>query len=49
MFVGCALAKVRIESVLRTIWPFYLAIVVALLLTTYVPATSPTLPDQHLP
>ncbi len=44
LFVGCAIAKVRIESVLRTIWPFYLAILVALTLTTYVPAVSLTLP-----
>jgi len=45
LFVGCAVAKVRIESVLKTIWPFYLAILVALLLTTYVPAVSLTLPN----
>ncbi|SNZ07049.1 TRAP transporter large permease [Cohaesibacter gelatinilyticus] len=44
LFVGCAVAKVRIESVLKTIWPFYLAIFLALLLTTYVPAISLTLP-----
>lgn len=45
LFVGCAIAKVRIESVLKTIWPFYLAILVALMLTTYVPAISMTLPN----
>lgn len=44
LFVGCSIAKVPIESVLRTIWPFYLAIFVALMLTTYVPAISLTLP-----
>lgn len=44
LFVGCAVAKVRIESVIRTIWPFYLAIFAALMLTTYVPAISLTLP-----
>jgi tripartite ATP-independent transporter DctM subunit len=44
LFVGCAIAKVKIESVLRTIWPFYIAILVALMLTTYVPAVSLTLP-----
>ncbi len=44
LFVGCTIAKVRIESVLRTIWPFYLAVLIALLLTTYVPAVSLTLP-----
>ncbi|MES0826972.1 TRAP transporter large permease [Ruegeria sp. SCP11] len=45
LFVGCAVAKVRIESVIKTIWPFYLAIFAALMLTTYVPAISLTLPS----
>ncbi len=45
LFVGCSIAKVPMESVLRTIWPFYLAIFVALMLTTYVPAISLTLPN----
>lgn len=44
LFVGCAIAKVRIESVVGTIWPFYLAILAALLATTYVPALSLGLP-----
>ncbi len=44
LFVGCAIAKVRIESVIPTIWPFYLAIFAALMLTTYVPAISLGLP-----
>ncbi|WP_187428608.1 C4-dicarboxylate TRAP transporter large permease protein DctM [Roseobacter fucihabitans] len=44
LFVGCAIAKVRIESVVGTIWPFYLAILAALLLTTYVPVISLGLP-----
>jgi tripartite ATP-independent transporter DctM subunit len=48
LFVGCAVAKVRIESVLKTIWPFYAAILVALLLTTYIPAVSLTLPNLFL-
>lgn len=45
LFVGCAVAKVRMESVLPTIWPFYLAIFVALMLTTYIPAISMALPN----
>jgi tripartite ATP-independent transporter DctM subunit len=44
LFVGCAIAKVRIESVIPTIWPFYLAIFAALMLTTYVPVISLGLP-----
>jgi TRAP-type C4-dicarboxylate transport system permease large subunit len=37
---------VRMEYVLKTIWPFYLAILVALVLTTYIPAISLTLPTM---
>ena len=44
LFVGCAIAKVRMEEVVGTIWPYYLAILVALALTTYVPAVSLLLP-----
>jgi tripartite ATP-independent transporter DctM subunit len=44
LFVGCAVGKVPIEEALKTIWPFYLAILAALILVTYVPAISLTLP-----
>lgn len=44
LFVGCAIARVPIESVLRALLPFWGAILVALALTTYVPAVSLTLP-----
>jgi len=44
LFVGCAIGKIPIEAVMRTIWPFYGAILAALLLTTYWPAVSLTLP-----
>ncbi|HIP79521.1 MAG TPA: TRAP transporter large permease subunit, partial [Kiloniellaceae bacterium] len=44
-FVGCAVAKIRIEETVRTIWPFYLALLVALVLVTYIPAVSMTLPN----
>lgn len=44
LFIGCAIGKTRIEHVVLTIWPFYLAILVALALTTFVPAISLTLP-----
>lgn len=45
LFVGCAVGKLPIESAIRTIWPFYLAIFVALMLITFVPAISLTLPS----
>ena len=44
LFGGCAIGRIPIEAVMRTIWPFYAAIAVALLLATYWPATSLTLP-----
>jgi tripartite ATP-independent transporter DctM subunit len=44
LFVGCAIGGVKIEQALKTIWPFYLAIFAALMLVTYVPAMSLTLP-----
>ncbi len=45
LFVGCAVARIRIEDTLRSIWPFYLALLAAVLLVTYVPAVSMTLPN----
>jgi len=44
LFVGCAIARVRIEEVMGTIWPFYAAILVALALTTFWPPLSLALP-----
>ena len=44
LFVGCAVGKVPIEKAVRTMWPFYAAILVALVITTFVPAISLTLP-----
>jgi len=43
-FVACAIGKVSIAESMRTIWPFYGASVVVLLLITYVPAFSLWLP-----
>ncbi len=45
LFVGCAVGNVPIERAVRTIWPFYAAILIALLLTSFVPAISLTLPN----
>ena len=44
LFVGCAVGKLPMEQAVRTIWPFYLAILFALVLITFVPAISLTLP-----
>ena len=45
LFVGCAVGGVRLEDAVKTIWPFYLAILIALLFVTFVPAISLTLPN----
>ena len=44
LFVGCVIGKIKIEHAVRTIWPFFLALFVALMLVTYIPAVSLTLP-----
>lgn len=45
LFVGCAVGKLPIEEAVKTIWPFYIAIFAALMLITFVPAISLTLPS----
>jgi len=45
LFVGCAVGKVKIEEVARTIWPFYLGMFAVLMLVTYVPALSLWMPS----
>lgn len=44
LFVGCAIGKIGIAQALRTIWPFYIAALVALMIVTFVPALSLWLP-----
>ncbi len=45
LFVGCAVGGIPIESSVRTIWPFYIAMVAALALIVYVPSLSLWLPN----
>ena len=45
LFVGCAVGKVKIEQVVRTIWPFYIGMFAVLMLVTYVPALSLWIPS----
>jgi len=47
-FVGCAIGEVSVGTVMRTIWPFYGALIAALMLVTYVPAFSMWLPNLML-
>lgn len=46
LFVGCAVGEIPIEKSVRSVWPFYLAMVAVLLLVTLVPALSLSLPDM---
>jgi TRAP-type C4-dicarboxylate transport system permease large subunit len=45
LFVGCAVGGVKLEEAVKTIWPFYIGILVALMLVSFVPAISLTLPN----
>lgn len=45
LFVGCAVAKIPVWDAIRTIWPFYTAMIFVLLLVTYVPQISLWLPQ----
>jgi tripartite ATP-independent transporter DctM subunit len=45
LFVGCAVGRVTMEQVTRTIWPFYLAMILVLGLVTYVPWFSLAIPN----
>ena len=45
LFVGSAVAKLKIEVVVRALYPFFGALLLVLALVTYVPAISLWLPD----
>jgi tripartite ATP-independent transporter DctM subunit len=45
LFVGCAVGKISVGQVMRTIWPFYGAAFATLMLVTYIPALSLWLPS----
>jgi tripartite ATP-independent transporter DctM subunit len=45
LFVGAAIGKISVTDTLKTIWPFYLASFVVVLLVVYVPALSLWLPN----
>ena len=48
LFVGCAVGKVTIEQVAREIWPFYVSMIIVLMLITFIPALSMWLPGVTL-
>lgn len=45
LFAGCAVGKIKMEDCVKGILPFYLAMIVVLMLITYIPAISLTLPN----
>jgi TRAP-type C4-dicarboxylate transport system permease large subunit len=47
-FVGCAIGGISVGQVMRTILPFYGALIAALFLVTYIPAFSLALPKLFL-
>lgn len=49
LFVGCAIGKVSIEKVSKTLWPFWIAMLVVLLLVTYIPALTLWIPSLQYP
>ena len=40
LFVGAAVGKIRMEDTVKTMWPFYIALLLCLLVVTYVPKIS---------
>ncbi len=44
LFVGAAVGGISVEKAVKTIWPFYGALVAALLIITYFPGLSLWLP-----
>ena len=47
-FVGCTIGGISVGDVMKTIWPFYGGLIVALMLVTYVPGFSMWLPQLLL-
>lgn len=46
LFVGASIAKLKLEDVIKPLLPFYIAIIIVLLLVTYIPALSLWLPKM---
>ncbi|MDD3172336.1 MAG: TRAP transporter large permease [Herbinix sp.] len=46
LFTGCKVANIKIEEVFKTLIPYFVITIVLLLLVTYVPALSMTIPNM---
>lgn len=49
LFVGCAIGKIPIEKAVKTMLPMYAAMVAVLMLITFVPEITLTVPDLLMP
>ena len=49
LFVGCAIGKIPIERATRHLWPFWLAMLVVLMLVTYFPFFAMWVPSFYHP
>jgi C4-dicarboxylate transporter DctM subunit len=45
LFVACGITGMKFESLVKAIWPFLLALIVALLLVTFIPNITLFLPS----
>ncbi len=45
LFIGCSVAKVRIEDVIKPLLPQFIAMIIVLLMVAYIPAISMCLPN----
>lgn len=45
LFIGCSVAKVKIEKVIRPLIPMFIVMIISLLLVTYIPEISLWLPN----
>lgn len=48
LFIGCSVGKVKIDKVIKPLLPFYAVLVLALMLVTYIPEISLSLPQLFL-
>ena len=48
LFIGCSIAKLRIEQVIRPLLPMFLVMIIVLMLVTYIPSISLWLPNLFM-
>ena len=45
LFVACSIAKIKLEDIVKAIWPFFLALLIDILIVSYIPWISTWLPS----